>query len=64
MCIKSWDNIVDEDLAIEAEDSDDSFIDGEDFNEDEIIELDDLPISPITQRLRVIQHNSNEYKDL
>jgi hypothetical protein len=52
ICIKSWENILDEELPIEEQESDDS-----DFNAEELIEEEDKgpisPRSPLTRRPRM-----------
>ena len=56
MCIKSWENIIDEDLSKEDL-SDDSDYDGEELigSEGLLIEVDsNLPKSSLTRRTRVI----------
>ena len=67
ICIKSQENIIDEDLPIEEDQSDDS-----DFNGEELIGSDGLPIevefnlpkSPLTRRTRVILDNSDSEDEL
>jgi hAT family C-terminal dimerisation region len=67
ICIKSWDNIVDEDIPIEEALSDDSDFDEEELlgTEREPLEVDsNLPKSPLIRRPRVIQDDSESEDEL
>lgn len=67
ICIKSWDNIVDEDIPIEEAISDDSDFDGEELlgSKELPIEVEsNLPKSPLTRRPRVIRDTSDSEDEL
>ena len=67
ICIKSWDNIVDEDIPIEEVLSDDSDFDGEELlgSKELPVEVEsNLPKSPLTRRPRFIQDDLDSEDEL